>query len=451
MRRWRDSFSLANTGGVTRRYALLAGLQEFAIWLPLPVLVLHMTDRGLDLAMIGFAFAIRAIFVVLLEVPTGGLADAIGRKPVALVSQASTLVSFVFLLLVGGPTTLFLYALFQGIGAALHSGALEAWYVDKLKATDPGVGLQRNLATISVAQTAAMLLGAGIGGTLPSLMSGWNLPWPLAGFGVALLAGLLLRLVVLWLTMVLVEEPEFAGKARPANVLATPTIIRDGLHLARRIPVMRYLLLAGAAMGMAIVSLETFWQPIASLTFGADPESSGIYGLLGLALGAAGLLGSLAVMRFGDRFPGGPAALAGASQLLKGVAMLLLALHAGGAGVVLGLTLAFFAVATQNVPHDALLNDAVPAERRSIMLSINSLALFLGVAVGAGSLGFLANLSDPRLALAIAASLTLVASLAYVGVALARRQASQAEVDAEPGVAGLAVSADLPPSTDPLG
>ncbi len=426
MRRFRGIIDIGSEAGITRRYALLAGLQEFAIWLPLPVMVLHMTDRGLDLALIGFAFAIRAVFVVLLEIPTGGLADAIGRKPVALVSQAATLVSFVFLLFVTGPVTLFLYALFQGVGAALHSGALEAWYVDKLKATAPDVSLQKNLATINVAQTAAMLAGAALGGTLPSLASGWDLPWPLAGFGVALLAGLLLRLVVLWLTLVLVQEPEFVGRARPAVVPATFGIVRDGLRLAHRIPIMPYLLIAGAAMGVAIVSLETFWQPIASLTFGADPETSGVYGLLGLALGAAGLLGSLAVMRYGDAFPGGPVALAGASTLVKGAAMLLLALQAGATGVVLGLSLAYFAIAAQNSPHDALLNDAVPTERRSIMLSINSLVLFLGVAVGASTLGYVASLSDPRIALALAAGFTLLASLAYVGVAVTARRGSAA-------------------------
>lgn len=418
--------SLDSEHGVTRRYALLAGLQEFAIWLPLPVLVLHMTDRGIDLALIGVAFALRAICVVLLEVPTGGLADAIGRKPVALASQAFTLVSLVFLLVVTGPFTLVLYAIFQGIGAALHSGALEAWYVDALQRTGHGESLQKHLATVSVAQTAAMLVGAALGGVLPALVSGWALPWPLAGFGIALLAGVMLRFAVLWLTTVLVHEPAYAGTLRPGGASALPVIVRDGLRLARRIPVMPYLLVAGAAMGVAVVSLETLWQPIASLTFGADPESSAIYGFLGFVLGATGLLGSLAVMRFGDRFPGGPPALAAVSQLVKGAAMLILAFQAGALGVGVGLGLAFFAVATQNVPHDALLNKAVPGERRSIMLSINSLVLFLGVAAGAGSLGYLASHFDPRVALGIAAAFTLVTAIAYIGVAVvARREAAR--------------------------
>ena len=405
---------------------MLAGLQEFAIWLPLPVLVLHMTERGLDLAAIGLAFALRAIIVVVLEVPTGGLADAIGRKPIALVSQAATFASFAMLLVVGGFGTLVLYAVFQGIGAALHSGALEAWYVDKLKALGGAVSLQKNLARIGVAQAAAILAGAAIGGTLPALVSGWHLPWPLAGFGIALFAGLVLRAAVFWLTVVLVEEPEYAGARRLAGALTTPAVVRDGLRLARRIPVMPYLLVAGAAMGVATISLETFWQPIASLTFGSDPASSSAFGLLGLLLGAAGLLGSLAVMRYGDLFPGGSAALAGTSQVLKGGAMALLALHVGGVGVAAGLGLAYFAIASQNAPHDTLLNQAVPNERRSIMLSINSLVFFLGVAGGASVLGFVASASDARVALAIGAAFTVLTALAYVGVAKVGRASSGA-------------------------
>jgi MFS family permease len=431
VRRLRAWLPLDTERGVTGRYGLLVALQEFAIWLPLPVFILHMTDRGLDLALIGLAFGIRAVIVVMLEIPTGGLADAIGRKPVALASQASTLLSFVFLLVVAGPATLMLYAVFQGVGAALHSGALEAWYVDKLTAADPGVSLQKNLARISVAQTAAMLAGAGLGGALPSLASGWDLPWPIAGFGFALLAGLVMRGFVWWLTVVLVEEPEFAGRARPAIALGTPAIVRDGLRLALHIPVMPFLLLAGATMGVSIISIETFWQPIASLTFGADPGTSAAYGALGLVLGGAGLLGSLAVMRYGDLFPGGPAALAGVSQLVKGAAMLLLAVQVGGAGVALGLGLAYFAIATQNVPHDTLLNEAIPNERRSILLSINSLVFFLGIAVGSSVLGLLASRTDPRVALGAAALFTLITALAYAGAAIAaRRSAARARAAA---------------------
>lgn len=419
------AFSMGTTRGVTARFGLLAGLQEFAIWLPLPILILHMTDRGLDLGLIGIAFGLRALLVVLLEVPTGGLADAIGRKPVALGSQALTLVSFVVLLYAGGPGTAILYALFQGVGAALHSGALDAWYVDALKRIDAEVPLQRHLAVIDVLQSAGMLIAAGIGGALPALASGWNLPYPLSGFGVALFAGIAVRALVWVLTALLVVELPRSGGAGVAGLRAVPTVLRDAVKLSRRIPVVRFLLLSAGASGVAMIALETFWQPVAASTFGSSAEGSGIFGALGLLMGFAVLFGSLAILRYGERFPGGSAYLAAVTQAGKGLAMLLLASQAGELGIAAGLALSYFALSANNVPHEALLNDAIPSERRSVMLSLNSLSLFLGIAIGSTVLGYLASRFGAGFSLGVAGVFTVVASAAYLGVDLAKRRGAQ--------------------------
>lgn len=415
---------MGTTRGVTARFGLLAGLQEFAIWLPLPVLVLHMTDRGLDLALVGVAFGLRALFVVLLEVPTGGLADAVGRKPVALASQAFTLVSFVVLLYAAGAATAVLYALFQGIGAALHSGALDAWYVDALKRVDPQAPLQRYLAIVDVLQSAGMLVAAALGGVLPAIASGWGLPYPLTGFGIALFVGIAMRGLVWILTAILVTEPPRPASNGVAGLRAVPLILRDAARLSKEIPVVRYLLFSAAASGVALIALETFWQPIAALEFGSAVSDSGVFGGLGLLMGIAVLLGSLAILRYGEKFPGGPAILAVATQAGKGLAMLLLASQAGGLGIAVGLALAYFALSANNVPHEALLNEAIPSERRSVMLSLNSLSLFLGIAIGSTILGLLASRMGAGLALATAGALTVAASAAYLGVHLAARRES---------------------------
>ncbi|MEX2543271.1 MAG: MFS transporter [Trueperaceae bacterium] len=419
------AFSMGTTRGVTVRFGLLAGLQEFAIWLPLPVLILHMTDRGLDLGLIGLAFGLRALLVVLLEVPTGGLADAIGRKPVALGSQTLTLVSFVVLLYAGGPGTAILYALFQGVGAALHSGALDAWYVDAIKRIDPEVPLQRHLAVVDVLQSAGMLVAAAIGGSLPALASGWDLPFPLSGFGIALFAGIAVRALVWLLTAVLVVEPPRTESAGVAGLRAVPTVLRDAVKLSHRIPIVRFLLLSAGASGVALIALETFWQPVAAATFGNTAEDSGAFGALGLLMGFAVLLGSLAILRYGERFPGGSAYLAAATQAGKGVAMLLLASQAGALGIAAGLALSYFALSANNVPHEALLNDAIPSERRSVMLSLNSLSLFLGIAIGSTVLGLLASHLGAGFSLAVAGVFTVLASAAYLGVDLAKRRGAR--------------------------
>jgi DHA1 family quinolone resistance protein-like MFS transporter len=407
--------------GITRRFGLLSGLQEFAIWLPLPIVILHMTGRDVDLGLIGIAFAIRAIFVVLLEVPTGGLADAIGRKPIALCSQAFTLLSLVALLFLGGPITLLMYAVLQGIGAALHSGALEAWYVDTLKKADADVDLQKNFASISVVQSAAMLVAATIGGTLPSFTASWDLPWPLSAYGIALLAGIVMRGLVWLLTVVLVHEPAHDRQGTVAGLQAVPAIVTDALNLSRRIPVVPYLLFASTASGIAMIAIEMFWQPIA-LPLGASASQSGLFGIYGATMGAGLLLGGVAVMRFGSSIPGGSATLAGVSQLLKGAALILLATQSHAIGLAGGLMLAYFFISVNGAPHDAILNNAIPSERRSVMMSISSLAFFLGIALGSAFLGQFATIADPRLALVLGGALTAVASLAYVGVAFAQRK-----------------------------
>ena len=217
------------------RYLTLVGLQEFAALLPLAVLVVHMTERGLGLGVVGLAFAVRSIIVVLLEVPTGGLADAVGRKPIALLSQGFTFASIVALLLVTNIFTALLFAVLQGIGAALNSGSLEAWYVDALKRVAPAADLQKNLARVEVVSSIA-LLGSGLGGILPTWVSPWNLPWPLSAFGISLFASVVLRTVVWLLTALLIEEPEYQERATVAGFKAVPGILKDAVQLAAACP-----------------------------------------------------------------------------------------------------------------------------------------------------------------------------------------------------------------------
>ena len=406
---------------LTLRYATLVGLLELAIAVPMPVLVLHMTGRGLDLTLIGMAFTIRALLVVILELPTGGLADAIGRRPVALASQLFTLASFVLLLFVTGPLTALAYAVLQGIGSALHSGALDAWYVDELNQLDPEVPLQQHLALVEVAQAGGMLLGSALGGLLPSLTAGLDLPWPLSGFGISLFVGVALRALVWLLTLTIMREPRRvaqpggagAGPPAPAGFGAVPAILSDALRLTRSSPKIMWLLVAAGASGLAMVSLETFWQPIAASVFGDTAADSLPFAILGTTTGLAVLCGSLAVMRWGENFPGGSAALAGFSMLVRGGAMVMFAMTASSAGLGFGLAIAYFALATNNVPHDTLLHRSVPAARRSSMLSVHSLVFYLGIAVASGPLGWVATLLGPRTALVVAGLLTLLACVPY--------------------------------------
>src|SRR5690606_35313819 len=241
------------------------------------------------------------------------------------------LASFGVLLFVMGPVTALVYAVLQGVGSALHSGAMDAWFVDELGRLEPTAPLQPHLAAVDVAQAAGMLAGSAIGGLLPSLAAPLGLPWPLAGFGVALAAGLCVRVIVWFWTLALVQE---TSRARPSaavlreGVAAMPQILGDALRLSRDTPVIRWLLVAAAASGLAMVSVETFWQPIAATVLDATAADSQGFAVLGTLAGVAVLAGSLAVMHYGQAFPGGEVALGGVSLLMRGGAMLLFAVSA---------------------------------------------------------------------------------------------------------------------------
>jgi MFS transporter, DHA1 family, quinolone resistance protein len=395
------------------RYISLVALQEFAILLPLSVLVIHMTDRGLSLGVIGVTFAIRSLIVVILEIPTGGLADALGRKPIALWSQGFTLASMVVLLFITDATVALLYALLQGIGAALHSGALGAWYVDNLKRVNPHTDLQQNLARVEFVRSACMI-GTFLGGLLPTLAAPYNLPWPLSNFGISLFAGIILRLIVWLLTAVLITEPEFHGKTAVAGFKAVPEVLRNASRLSRQNRVVRYLLISACASGFGLASIDTFWQPIAGLIYGTNPESGAVFGLFGMLTGIGVTLGSFLVMRFGSKFPGGAPALAAFSQLFKGCSLMIVATVLTGLGLGSGLLLTFVFIAANNIPHDTLLHKSVPDSLRSIILSLESLAIFLGLTLGSSLLGILASRTTPMLAVMAAALVVVSGSLIYI-------------------------------------
>ncbi len=414
---------------VLLRYSIVSFVVEFSVWLPVPVLILHMNERGLDLAVIGLMLAIRSLLVVALEIPSGGLADAIGRKPVAVAAQVFTLASFVVLLYLAGPGLLLAYAVLQAVGSALHSGALDSWFVESLKRADEHVDIQRNLARVTAVQAVAMLLGAGLGGWIPQLAAPALLPWPLAAFGITIVASIAFRVVALLITQVVITEDRSTYTAGLRGALQVPLILKDAVQLVRRLPAVPWLLLASFVSGVALISLETFWQPVAALTFGGEAESSGAFGLLGTLMGVAILAGSLLIAQWGSRFPGGPVMLAATSQGLKGTAMVLMTVFSGPAGLAVFLFLSYGATAANNAPHDTLLHRAIPDSRRSVMLSLNSLAFFLGTAVGSSSLGWLAEAASPLLALAVGGIITVLGALCYLGV-LSVNLPEQTEVSA---------------------
>jgi len=72
----------ADATGLRRAFVLLTALRWLPVGFTTPLLVLLPLSRGLTLGQVGITIACGAATAALLELPTGGLADAVGRRPV---------------------------------------------------------------------------------------------------------------------------------------------------------------------------------------------------------------------------------------------------------------------------------------------------------------------------------------------------------------------------------
>ena len=97
-----------------------------------------------------------------LELPTGGLADALGRKPV-LVAAAAFKPGFARDCSRSRESVWMFPAvalLLQGVYRALESGPLDAWYVDAALAADPKADLEGGLSAAGVVTGVSIATGA---------------------------------------------------------------------------------------------------------------------------------------------------------------------------------------------------------------------------------------------------------------------------------------------------
>ena len=367
-------------------------LDRFAMGVIVAVTALALQGRGLGVRDIGALFAVYAAVTMTAELPFGGLADGVGRKPVFLIATVASLMASVVFILSASFWPLAASFGLVGLGRALRSGTLDAWYVEGLRARAPGVELQPLLARAQTANFAGLGCGAIVGGFLPGLVAGNDPSEPVIGrtvYDVSYAAGIALTLVVVAYTVLLIREPARAlnGAALLREMRAVPATIRDGARLAATDRALLSLLTILALMLFATNPVEVLWPTVVQAML--DPErAAAVVGLLtagyflAIAVGAslAGRVGRL----FGRRHEVTLVAVLGALALCQ-VALAWQGTLGGFIGafflfsVVLGLS---------ESPAASILHAHAPDDRRSTILSVQSLLKQLGGMAGLLILGW---------------------------------------------------------------
>jgi hypothetical protein len=418
---------MINAAVARRRFVVISALSWLPAGLGMPAFVLLMQERGLDVVTIGTVFAGYGLVTVLMELPTGGLADVIGRRGVLLASAALTTLSFGAMAFATTAAQFLALAVAKGLARALSSGPAEAWYVDTVHATDTDGELRAGLSRGSAAGSAALAVGTLVGGGLPLLVpSGWPVPPLAAAMVCAALAGaMLFAVVALWM----IEPHRPDSQPRLVAVLrGVPATIVASARLGVRSSSLARLLAVSIALGTALNAIEMLTPGRMAVLTGSPETGTAGYaavaagGFLASAVGAA-LAVPVARLFHGVTWRATVAAVVLTAASLVGLAAT--ARLSGGAGLIataLGYGTLFLGLGIAHPLRSELLHQRIGAAERATLLSIDSLLLQLGGVASAIGLSVLARNFGLGVAWSVAAVALLAAAAVMIRIPSVTRQ-----------------------------
>ncbi len=403
--------SLTDASSVRRVFLILTVTRWLPTGLLVPVTIVLAQERGLSLATIGGLWAVQGLVVMGLELPTGGLADAIGRRRVLLTAGLFALAATAVLSVATSLALFVVVMILDGVYRALESGPLEAWYVDASQAQDAAADIEAGLAARGVALGVALSVGSLVGGGLALLPQPQRLP----ALALPVLVSVGLRLVdIAAVAALLVEAP--ADRPRVAgSIVRTGATIREAIRL-----------LASSHALLALAAIELLWGAgQVGVEMLSAPRMVEITGDVGSGVAAIAVAGAVAwaISGFGSglapwlqRRTRSWVAAAILTRVVQGGAVAVAALIAGPAGLLIGYLGFFLVHGAANVAHYGLVHRNVDSAHRATMVSINGLTSRFGGTITSPLLGALAVAAGIPAAFAVSALLLALPAPLYLAV-----------------------------------
>lgn len=431
---------------VRRRFLVLHGLRWLPTGLMVPVMILLMQERGLSLTQIGLVFTAQGVLVLALELPTGGFADALGRRPVLVAAWLVNLAALALFAVADSFALFFLVWALQGVFRALDSGPMESWYVDATLAADPKAAYERGLGHAGTVIGVAISAGALIGGGLVAL----GPLGPVSALTVPVLVAFAFQAVALVALLVLLVEvrPAKGPGALRASVVEAPRMVGQAVGLLRRSRVLLALVAVELFWGFGMVTFESLLPlRLAEVVGDADRAAA----LLGPASSAAWLASAAgaALTPLLLRWPG---AAPGAAllRILQGLTVVGMGLFAGPVGVLVAYLACYTVHGASNPLHMGLLHRQVDGPYRTSVISLNSMVAQPAGAIGGVVLTMLAQATSISTALLVGAVVLAAAALLYLPAWRAGRR-PEGVAGPGPGTEPGAGAVPVPGPVEPAG
>jgi len=369
---------------IIRTYYAITGLFNLAMSLIWGIDTLFKMGAGLDIQQVLLTNAAFTLGSMVFEIPTGVVADTVGRRMsllLCLITLFVTTLLYVAIAWRGWGFWAFAWvSVFLGLGYTFYTGAVDAWLVDALKATGHTGSLDRVFARGQMFFGGGMLVGTIGGGLLGQIRL--DLPYLVR-------AAIVVPLFVLaWRNM-----PELGYTPRALELRRVPAEMRrvfgEGLRYGLHHPVVRPVMLASlVSMSFMIFGFYS-WQRYFLDLLGRD------------AVWVDGVISSLV----GLSLIAGNALVAPLSRLVRTrTGLLMLSAGAQAALVVAcGLLTNFFVVVSLYLLYgvaiglampvkQAYLNAHIPSAQRATIISLDSMFGSTGGVVGQSAWGAVAKL-----------------------------------------------------------
>lgn len=353
---------------VVTTYYLLSTVSRFGASFVFATYVTFLLSRGLNLLEVNMVNMVYFATILLAEIPTGAIADVLGRKVSYFCSNLLLAVGFFIYGFSGSLAGFIVAEAIAAVGRTCESGAYQSWLVDSLSHAGYEGSLNkifsRENAMGTVAGVCASILGAMLADRNPVL------PWFFAG-GILLISSVL--------TLVLMEEEYFVRrkysiKAKFGEMAGT---VRASVRYASSNQAVRFILFLGVIQYVAIQAPNMQWQPH-YLEF---THHKAFLGVIWAGIAFAVAIGGLLSGRFMRKAGGEQQALVW-SQILIGAGIVL-----AGASRVFSLSVTIFllhevARGIFKPIHDVYLHDNIPSKERATIVSCGSIVRHLGGMVG---------------------------------------------------------------------
>jgi MFS family permease len=410
---------------IQRTYLLLMLGNTLAASFIWGINTIFLLDAGLSNLEAFGANAFYTAGMVLFEVPTGIVADTVGRRASYLLGTvtltASTLL-YVLLWQMGAPFWQWaLVSMLLGLGFTFFSGAVEAWLVDALSATGFKGELEAVFGRGQMVSGAAMLTGSVAGGFIAQQTS-LGVPFVLRGA---------ILLVMFAVAFRLMHDVGFSPARGGRPVAEMRKIATASIDHGWRVPAVKWLMVESLFVGGVGFYVFYALQPYLLELYG-DPEAYQVAGLVAAIVAGAQILGGMAAPRIRRLFARRTSALlatAGASVVTLGLIGLVDTFWG-----VLALIVVWGLLFAATMPiRQTYLNGLIPSRQRATILSFDSL---MGSSGGVWSQPLLGRAADvwgyaPSYLMSAA-----ISALALPTLALSRRENAEADlVEVEPAQA----------------